>query len=318
MPRYRYTEEDDTFDEFDQPERRRKAKPSTKTSQPKASYENNPAVQRWIARQAEDNQSDDLEFNPTFLASRRDGFWVRSSLSVFYQQELISDVLNQASSGKEATVYSCVAAPRTGYEILAAKVYRPRIFRNLSNDAIYRTARRPLDEDGRGTRRAVKAGLGNSTRARTVQISAWIHHEFQTQQVLYAAGAQVPNAIALAGNAILMEFIGQDGVPAPRLRDARIPHAQAKTLFEQLVADVQLWLNHHRVHGDLSEYNILYDHKRLVTIDFAQAVDPRLGDTAFDLLERDLDRICAYFAHYDVRADPRRLAREMWAQYLMG
>ena len=50
--------------------------------------------------------------------------------------------------GKEATVYLCAAHPTTGTDYLAAKVYRPRIFRNLKNDAVYQEGRRKLDSSG--------------------------------------------------------------------------------------------------------------------------------------------------------------------------
>jgi RIO kinase 1 len=59
--------------------------------------------------------------------------------------------------GKEATVYCCEAHPSTGVEYLAAKVYRPRMFRSLRNDAIYRFSRVQRDEQG-------QAEHGNSRR----------------------------------------------------------------------------------------------------------------------------------------------------------
>ena len=47
-------------------------------------------------------------------------------------------------------VYRCEAHPSMGVEWIAAKVYRPRQFRNLSNDAMYREGRHFLTlEEGR-------------------------------------------------------------------------------------------------------------------------------------------------------------------------
>ena len=37
--------------------------------------------------------------------------------------------------------------PATGLEFLAAKIYRPRMFRSLSNDALYRQGREQRDPD---------------------------------------------------------------------------------------------------------------------------------------------------------------------------
>src|SRR5256885_10953069 len=115
----------------------------------KQSYENNPDVQRWLQEQALDDLGARPAFDPTLLSGRRDRDWVLSSLRHFYDQDLIDDVLYVAKSGKEATVYCCTAGPETDLEYLAAKIYRPRMFRSLSNDALYRHGREQRDQDGR-------------------------------------------------------------------------------------------------------------------------------------------------------------------------
>mgnify|MGYP000925870685 CR=1 FL=1 len=60
---------------------------------------------------------------------------------------IITDVLHQVKGGKEATVYCCAAHPSTGVDLIAAKVYRPREFRQLRNDAQYRQGRRILSDE---------------------------------------------------------------------------------------------------------------------------------------------------------------------------
>src|SRR5690242_16781758 len=99
----------------------------------KTSYESNPDVQRWLQEQSLEDGSKP-KFTPTFLAGQRDRLWVLSSLAQFYEQDLITDVLRVIKSGKEATVYCCAADPAMGRKLLAAKVYRPRMFRSLKND----------------------------------------------------------------------------------------------------------------------------------------------------------------------------------------
>jgi len=71
--------------------------------------------------------------------------------------------LRQVKGGKEATVYCCAAHPATGQDLLAAKVYRPRIFRQLRNDARYRQGRQILGGTAKVVRdhrhlRAVRKG----------------------------------------------------------------------------------------------------------------------------------------------------------------
>ena len=286
----------------------------------KQSYESNAEVQRWLQEQPLEGGTKP-KFNPTFLAGQRDQFWILSSLTQFYEQDLITDVLRMVKSGKEASVYCCAADPSTGKELLAAKVYRPRIFRSLRNDAVYRESRAMRDERGRvvhGSRRW-RGAAKKTERGRTAQVTNWIEHEFETQRLLYEAGADVPWPLAQIGNAVLMDYIGHAENAAPLLREVDLPPEEAEPLFEAILRNVELCLACNRVHGDLSEYNILYWQGAATLIDFAQAVDPRYSpDDVFQLLARDIERVCRYFARYGVEADAEALALDLWMRYLTG
>ena len=83
-----------------------------------------------------------------------------------------------------------------------------------------------------------------------------------------------------------------------------------------LLKQVELFLTHDLVHGDLSEYNVLYWEGRPVVIDFPQAVDPRFNRQAKALLERDLRNLAAYFARCGVEIDWRRRSTELWNRWL--
>ncbi len=294
----------------------------------KQRYEENADVRRWLnADQIDptenvrlDSEDQRPDFNPSFLSEHHERDWLLSSLELFYQRHLIDDVVSVARSGKEATVYCCSAHPGSGYELLAAKTYRPRMFRSLKNDAVYRNNRATLDTRGRPitdkrTRKWIASG---SERSRPLQVSAWIQHEYQTQRRLHEAGVTVPAPLSQAGNAILMEFIGDEGGPAPLLQKVRLEPEQAERLFKEIVADIERMLQEHVIHGDLSAYNILYWDDAAVIIDLAQAVDPRHSLDVFELLERDIDRVYRYFARYGVTADPAKLAADMWMRYLFG
>jgi len=281
----------------------------------KENYESNADVQRWL--QSQTLKSDDLSkgaFNPTFLAGKRDESWILSSLTDFYEQDLITDVLHVVKSGKEATVYCCTADPKTGMAYAAAKIYRPRMFRSLKNDAVYRLGRTQRDLDGNVTRRDQRSAF-KSERGRAAQISSWIDFEFQTHTLLHSVGADVPKPLAHVGNAVLMEYIGEEGEPAPLLRDIRLTREEAPTLFECVLHNIELCLAHNRIHGDLSEYNILYWQGSVLLIDFAQAVDPRQNTDVFPLLARDIARVCRYFARFGVNTDAQMLASDMWKKY---
>lgn len=287
----------------------------------KASYEGNEDVQRWLKEQALEESGLKPKFHPTFLALQRDAPWILSSLAHFYERDLITDVLAAVKSGKEASVFCCQADPATGYEYLAAKVYRPRMFRSLRNDAIYRESREWRDERGRALNepRRRRSSSKKTGRWRSQQVSSWIEYEFETQRLLYEAGADVPKPLAQVGNAVLMEYIGEDaGEPAPLLREARLDPKEAQPLFEQVLRNIELWLACDRIHGDLSEYNMLYWQGAITIIDFAQAVDPRQDSAVYALLARDIERVCRHFARYGVSSDPAALADDLWTRYEGG
>lgn len=287
-------------------------KPTRKTS-----YESNEDVQRWLKEQSSE-ASAAKDFNPTMLSSQRDGPWIHSSLSQFYEEDLISDVLYIAKSGKEASVFCCVAHPDTGYDVLAAKVYRPRMFRNLRNDAIYRQSRVVVDEHKKAMHnsRAKRVMSRKNTKSRAWQVSSWISYEYETQSLLYEAGVHVPKPLSHIGNAVLMEYLGDRERQAPLLREVTLEPEEAGPLFEQIIADIELMFAHNRVHGDLSEYNILYWEGAVTLIDFAQAVDPRHSPAVLQLLQRDIERVCEYFAAYGIEANAQEIAYDLWLRYM--
>lgn len=298
---------------------RKQPRPSAppKPAIPKTSYESNADVQRWLREQALDGELRP-PFDPSFLAGQHDRPWVLSALTHFYEQYLIDDVIQAARSGKEATVYCCTGGAAAGADLLAAKIYRPRMFRSLRNDAVYRESRAQRDERGRPLRdRRRKRGTG-SERGRAEQVASWIEYEFATQRLLFDAGADVPRPLAQIGNATLMAYLGDADGPAPLLQHAEIDPAEAQTLFDRLLWNIELFLAHDRIHGDLSAYNILYWEGRATIIDFAQAVDPRHNHTLFDLFARDIDRTYRHFARYGVVADPAAIAHDLWRRHQGG
>ncbi|HEY4691391.1 MAG TPA: RIO1 family regulatory kinase/ATPase [Anaerolineae bacterium] len=264
-------------------------------------------------------------FHPTYKASHHDHGemqWILAALSDFYADKLIDDVLRAVRGGKEASVYACAAHPSTGVEWLAAKVYRPRMFRSLKNDAVYRQGRGLLDDSGKTIKardQRVARAVHNGTRfGQELRIGSWIGHEYETLRMLCDAGADLPRPYACGNNAIIMEYLGDAVNAAPTLNQVALEPAEARTLFDQVMHNVALMLSHHRIHADLSAYNVLYWGGAIKIIDFPQAVDPRANPQARSLLARDVERVCQYFNRYGVRADPVALTRSLWARYMRG
>jgi RIO kinase 1 len=106
--------------------------------------------------------------------------------------------------------------------------------------------------------------------------------------------------------------------PAPLLQQVILTREEAEPLFKGILRNVELFLAHNRIHGDLSAYNILYWHGDVKLIDFAQAIDPSQSQDVFPLFLRDIERVCHYFARYGIISDAYRLASDMWRRYEGG
>ena len=96
-------------------------------------------------------QSDEIrDYSFTYEASRHERQWILDSLGIFHDMQWFADILRIVKGGKEASVYQCLAGSDSPIEgkFIAAKVYRPRRFRILRNDHLYREGRAELDTSG--------------------------------------------------------------------------------------------------------------------------------------------------------------------------
>ncbi|MHB1317568.1 MAG: RIO1 family regulatory kinase/ATPase domain-containing protein [Anaerolineae bacterium] len=258
-------------------------------------------------------------FEPTYHPSRYERTWLLSSLRPFYQDAVITDILSLAAGGKEASVYCCEAHPSTGRTWLAAKVYRPRQFRSLRNDRVYREGRETLTDGGRvvnaGDQRILRA-LGKKTGF-GVQVAhtSWLMHEYVALKTLYAAGADVPEPLAAHDNALVMAYLGEPGMPAPTLHGVRLDPAEAPMVLARVMRNVEIMLSLGMVHGDLSAYNVLYWQGEITLIDFPQVVNSIRNRAARRLLTRDVTRICQYFGRYMPAPSPEEIVDELWYRY---
>ncbi len=254
----------------------------------------------------------------SYQASRHEREWILQALGTFFLQGVITDVLRLAKGGKEASVYVCAANPGLGVPLLAAKIYRPRKFRNLRNDKLYRTGREARDGDGKLIKdsRAIYAMQKGSGKGKEMSHTSWLAHELLTLQRLHAAGADVPRPFTSGDNVILMAYLGDEAAAAPTLNHVTLPDDAAAPLFERVLWNVDLMLSERRVHGDLSAYNILYWQDQPTIIDFPQAVDPFQNPAARKIFERDVRRVCEYFGGYGLDVDAAALAAEIWARHV--
>jgi len=260
-------------------------------------------------------------FTTTYHPSRYEEGWLLESLRTFYDRGLINDILGLVKGGKEASVYRCQADEAAGNSVMAAKVYRPRKFRNLRNDSVYRQGRAILnayghDHDFARDQRVIRAVGKKTTFGMQVSHTSWLMHEYTALERLYDAGAAVPKPIASGENSILMSYHGDGQLAAPTLSEISLEEGDAGVLFEEVLRNIDIMLQHNLIHGDLSAYNILFWEGRITIIDFPQVTDLHANDNAYAILRRDIHRVCEYFSRQGVECDPAEIMEERW--YLYG
>lgn len=271
---------------------------------------------------AQSLQMEDVSF--TYIPGEHEAGWVLAALQSFFQEEYIVDVNGLVKGGKEANVYQCQAHPSLGVEFVAAKIYRPKMFRQLRNDAMYKEGRAILGGDGEAVternKREMRAIKHKSKFGDFLSHQSWLMHEFQTLELLHEAGASVPKPYAIATNAILMDFVGDADGAAPLLSSVNLRKNAVKgdihRLFRKTIDMIELMVQNHFVHGDLSAYNILHWQNDIVFIDFPQATNAKKNRNARFILQRDIQRVCDYFQKQGVICRPQAIADALWFEYI--
>ncbi|MBM7465902.1 serine protein kinase RIO [Microbacterium esteraromaticum] len=210
-------------------------------------------------------------------------------------------------TGKEADVFLIErAVPGAGSKpgtstLLAAKRYRDREHRSFQRSSAY--------TEGRRTRRTrdARALAKKSAHGRAVAAAEWSFAEFAALSRMHELGAPVPYPVQVDGTEILMEFIGDDRVAAPRLAQVRADARELAGLLDQIVETMHLFAAAGLAHGDLSPYNLLVHRGRVRVIDLPQIVDTVSNPQGFDLLHRDCVNICDWFARRRVACDAEDL-----------
>ncbi|GAA1936573.1 serine protein kinase RIO [Kitasatospora viridis] len=195
-------------------------------------------------------------------------------------------------TGKEADVFLLErAVPDTDRRtLMAAKRYRDGNHRMFHRDAGYLEGRSHKES------RVSRAMARRTEFGKQVIAGQWAAAEFAALSRLWSAGVAVPYPVQILGTEILMEFIGDEsGTAAPRLAQLRAEEAELADLWAQLGDSLALLARGGFAHGDLSAYNILVHHGRLVIIDVPQIVDVIANPRGRTFLERDVRNVGAWF-----------------------
>jgi RIO kinase 1 len=230
-------------------------------------------------------------------------------LQPLLEDGLITDVVRQLMSGKEAMVF----VVKCGDEVRCAKVYKEANKRSFRQSVDYTEGRKVKNS------RQARAIQKGSKYGRESQEAAWQSAEVDALYRLNQAGVSVPRAYSFYEGVLLMELVtGDDGNAAPRLNDVQLNEETALRYHDFLIGQVVRMLCAGIVHGDLSEFNILVGSDGPVIIDLPQAVDAAGNNHAKDMLARDVKNLSDYFGQFAPVLKNTQYANEIWALYGRG
>jgi RIO kinase 1 len=106
------------------------------------------------------------------------------------------------------------------------------------------------------------------------------------------AGVRVPNPIAVERNVLVMEYLGTEEGRAKRLSEVDVENPG--TAFEVVREYARRLYSSGLVHGDLSEYNVVFHEGQLVVLDMGQAVTVHHPNSR-EFLERDCENVASFF-----------------------
>ena len=129
-------------------------------------------------------------------------------------------------------------------------------------------------------------------------VAVWCEKEMRNLKRIRQKGIKCPEPFAFKSNLIMMEFIGKDGVAAPRLKDTLNEFENVEEFDDCYIQIMEIMKKMYQscklVHSDFSEYNLLYYNKEVYVIDLAQAVEENHPNADF-FLKRDIHNMNEFF-----------------------
>ncbi|XP_045462035.1 serine/threonine-protein kinase RIO1-like [Harmonia axyridis] len=193
------------------------------------------------------------------------------------ERKIISEVNGCISTGKEANVYFAC----TDSKEYAIKIYKTSILTFKDRDKYVSGEFR------------FRHGYCKSNPRKMVR--TWAEKEMRNLTRLHTNGLRVPEPILLKSHVLLMSFIGQNGWPAPKLKDVELTQSKARELYRDII--IMMWKMYNKcklVHADLSEFNLLYFQGEAYIIDVSQSVEHD-HPSALAFLRKDCTNIMEFF-----------------------
>ena len=191
------------------------------------------------------------------------------SLHKLMQPGEIETVDYPIARGKEAHVFHAT----TNQGPAAVKIFH-------TTNAVFKSLAKYIDGDPR---------FGGLKRRHRELVKIWVRKEYRNLRRMRKAGIRVPRPRAVLNNVLVMDLIGDESEPSPRLKDITID--DPKGVFDDILEMLAVcWQTCDLAHADFSEYNILWYDGEPWVIDVGQAV-VSAHPSSNEFLVRDVTRI---------------------------
>ena len=201
----------------------------------------------------------------------------RMTLFKLLSRGYITEINGCVSTGKEANIY--FASSLEGD--CAIKVYKTSIL-------VFKDRDKYVTGEFR-----FRHGYSRHNPRKMVRL--WAEKEMRNLSRLYQHGINCPRPIVLRNHVLVMEFLGVNGWPYPKLKDAELSESKAREAYLECVLLMRRMYHICRlVHADLSEYNILYYDGTVYMIDVSQSVEHD-HPQALEFLRKDCSNISDFF-----------------------
>ena len=191
------------------------------------------------------------------------------SLHKLMQSGEIETVDYPIARGNEAHVFHAT----TNQGPAAVKIFH-------TTNAVFKSLAKYIDGDPR---------FGGLKRRHRELVKIWVRKEYRNLRRMRKAGIRVPRPRAVLNNVLVMDLIGDESEPSPRLKDITID--DPKGVFDDILEMLAVcWQTCDLAHADFSEYNILWYDGEPWVIDVGQAV-VSAHPSSNEFLVRDVTRI---------------------------
>lgn len=208
------------------------------------------------------------------------------TINKFIVNKIFTKLEDCISTGKEAVVFN--ASDPSGEVNYAVKVYKTMVMDFKDRE-----------EYISGEYRFRHKGKNKRTNPHKL-VRDWAEKEFRNYKRLQAAGINSPKALHLKHNVLVMELVGEKGQVAPRLRDVPLKTEEYCDVYIEVMKIMRhMFIKARLVHGDFSEYNLLYHKGQVVLIDVSQSVEDN-HPMAIEFLKRDIYNTNEYFKKHGV------------------